>query len=573
MLVSDYIAKYLVERNIIYAFGYPGGMVTYLMDSFNSNEQTAAFSLYHEQAAAFAACGYAQSSGHVGVAYATSGPGATNLITGICHAYFESVPSLFITGQVNTQEAKGNMKIRQRGFQETDVVALVNSVTKYCVYVAKAEDIKYHLDKALYYATEGRPGPVLLDIPIDIQRTEIDINSLQGFNQNKLILNDCQNAVRVITESLKESKRPVIILGNGIHIAGVSQKMRIVLNQLGIPVVSSMIAVDAMASSSDIYFGFIGAYGHRCANLIVAQSDLVISLGTRLDMRQTGANIKAFAQNARLVRIDIDSNEFENKIKDDEIDILADLKSLIPCLIDNSELRNYSGDPKWIGKCRFYKSKLDKIDLSEPNYLVQQISELIPDESIITTDVGQNQVWISQSFKVKPSQHILFSGGHGSMGYSLPAAIGAYYHARKPVYCFTGDGGFQMNIQELQYLVREKLPVKIFILNNHSLGMIRHFQEMYFDSNFTQTVKNQGYSEPDFVKIGLAYGINSFNISDIGDFKKCNAALYDQHPALFNVEMGCTTYVFPKLAFNKPIYDQDPAIDRALLAELLAYEG
>jgi len=573
MLVCDYIAQYLVERDIKYAFGYPGGMVTYLMDSLSATEQMHSYSMYHEQAAAFAACGYAQSSGKVGVAFATSGPGATNLITGICHAYFESVPTLFITGQVNTQESKGNMKIRQKGFQETDVISMVQNVTKYCAYIGDAKDIKYFLDKALFFATDGRPGPVLLDIPIDIQRTEIDPEKLRDFSQTQILSDNYQDAVRIIRENLTAAHKPVIIVGNGIHIAGVTMMLRSLLSNLGVPIVSSMTAMDIMPSASNNYFGFIGAYGHRCANFIVSQSDLVISIGSRLDIRQTGANIKAFAEHAKLVRVDIDLDEVENKIKEDEIDVMADLKILVPCLINDPELQNYMVDSNWINKCHYYREKLYMVDQMEPTRIIEKISRFIPDESTITTDVGQNQVWIAQAFSIKTAQRVLFSGGHGSMGYSLPAAIGAYYSSKKPVYCFTGDGGLQMNIQELQFLVREDIPIKIFILNNYSLGMIRHFQEMYFESVFTQTVENQGYSVPDFRRIGLAYGIHSYDINQINDFDQCQEALTDLHPALFNVNMGHVTYVSPKLVFTKPIYDQDPPLDRELLAELLAYEG
>lgn len=573
MRVSDYIVKYIADKGIKFAFGYPGGMVTYLMDSFDNNENIVAHALYHEQAAAFAACGYAQASGNVGVAYATSGPGATNLITGICHAYFESVSTLFITGQVNTNEARGLLNIRQKGFQETDIIGMVDNVTKYCAYVEKAEDIKYYLDRAFYYATEGRPGPVLLDIPIDIQRGEINIDDLKGFIPVPKQSIDYPNIVKIILENLKNSAKPVIIIGNGVNTACVTKDFKKIIEKLGLPTVTSMIAVDVIPSDSKYNFGFIGAYGHRHANLIISQSDLLISFGSRLDIRQTGANIKEFAKNAKLIRVDIDQNEFGNNIKHNEIDIYADLKELVKYLSTDGILNDYNVSQKWFNQCQYYKTKLSQIDQMNPNKLVELLSDLIPDGSIITTDVGQNQVWVAQSFNVKSTQRILFSGGHGSMGYSLPAAIGAYYASKKPVYCFTGDGGLQMNIQELQFLAREKIPVKIFVLNNHSLGMIRHFQEMYFQSNCTQTVMMKGYSNPDFSKVGLAYGIRSHSIDHIKEFSQFKEELEDSNSVLFDVNVGDITYVYPKLAFNKPIYDQEPELDRELLDEILSFEG
>lgn len=573
MIVADYIVQYLAEKGTNCAFGYPGGMVTYLMDAFDRHQHFTAYSLYHEQAAAFAACGYAQTSGHLGVAYATSGPGATNLITGICHAYFESVPTLFITGQVNTNEAKGSLNIRQKGFQETNIVDMVKQVTKYSAYIDRGEDIKYHLDQAFYYATSGRPGPVLLDIPIDIQRFELNIETLRNFTPPTETAIDYPEIVKIIKDNLKQAKKPVIILGNGIRTAGVDEQLRVVINKLNIPVVTSMIAIDAVSADYPQYYGFIGAYGHRYANLIISQSDLLISLGSRLDVRQTGANVKEFARNAKLIRIDIDSVEFENKIKPDEIDLQADLKELVYHLNSDAFSNDLIIPEKWLDQCQYYRKMLLNIDNMRPNQIVDLICEMIPDGSIITTDVGQNQVWVAQSFKVKPNQRVLFSGGHGSMGYSLPASIGAYYASQKPVYCFTGDGGLQMNIQELQFLVREKIPVKIIILNNKSLGMIRHFQEMYFHSNFTQTVAHQGYSVPDFSRVGAAYGLPSRVISEQGDLKSCQNDLTSESPALIDIMIGETTYVYPKLAFNKPIYDQEPPLDRQLLDEILAYEA
>lgn len=573
MQVSDYIVQYMVGKEVKYAFGYPGGMVTYLIDSFSKNSNINAYALYHEQAAAFAACGYAQASGKIGVAYATSGPGATNLLTGICHAYYESVPTLFITGQVNTNEAKGRLQIRQKGFQETDIVKMVDKVTKYSAYIDKEQDIKYHLDKAFYYATQGRPGPVLLDIPIDIQRAEVDENDLTGFTPTDCEIPDYHYIAETILMSLKNSIKPVILIGNGIKISGVTEDFYRILIKLGVPVITSMVAVNTFPSDNKLNYGFLGAYGHRYANIIISKCDLLISFGSRLDIRQTGSNVEEFATEAKLIRIDIDQSEFENKIKENEIDFYADLKDLVKYLDIEARNNAFVISEKWINQCQHYKEKLSKIDWLAPNYMVEQISELIPDKSLITTDVGQNQVWISQSFQIKKEQKILFSGGHGSMGYSLPAAIGAYFATKKPVYCFAGDGGIQMNIQELQFVSRENIPVKIFILNNHSLGMIRHFQEMYFNSNFTQTLTNKGYSTPDFIKIGFAYGIKSYSINSIEDLLKFQEEIVDTNSALFDINLGDRTYVYPKAAYNKPIYNQEPELDKGILDDMLGYEG
>lgn len=565
MKLSDYIVEYLIKKEITDVFGYPGGMIAHLMDSFNKYEQfIKAHTNYHEQAAAFAACGYAQSSGKVGVAYATSGPGATNLVTGICHAYFDSVPCVFITGQVNTFESKKDYSIRQRGFQETDIISIVKKVTKYSVYIDKKENIKYHLDKAFFLANEGRPGPVLLDIPMNILRSEIEPQHLKGYT-SKFYNADPTN-YDAIAKQIKKSKRPCILLGNGVKTANYQKTAKSIVDKIQIPVLTSMIAFDVI-SDSKWNFGFIGAYGSRCANFIAAKSDLIISIGSRMDIRQVGAFREKFAPDATIIRFDIDKNELSYKVHDNEIDVCCSIGEAFNTISSIIESKNYI---EWRFVCKKIREKLKNIDYNGfPNHQISAISQKVPDNAIITTDVGQNQVWIAQSFCLKKNQIFLFSGSFGAMGYSLPAAIGAYYGSNgKPIFCFCGDGGFQMNIQELQYVIREKIPIKIIILNNNSLGMMRHFQEMYFDSNFFQTIPEQGYTSPDFSKIASAYGIKSIKFSDISDLQE-DECLYDDQAVVIEICINENTYVFPKLEFGKPNQDQEPLISRELYNEIM----
>lgn len=568
MKTSDYIVSYLIEKGITDVFGYPGGMVTHLLDSLDKyKNQISAHLTYHEQGAAFAACGYAQVSGRPGVAYATSGPGATNLITGICNAYFDSIPVIFITGQVNTFEAKGELGVRQRGFQETDIVSMVKSVAKYTAYVEDARKIKYYLDNAYNIAMQGRKGPVLLDIPMDIFRAEIDLEELTEHNiSDKEVCNEqilaSTEFIRIVKECLMKSERPCFLAGNGVKIAGAKKEYRELVAKLGIPVISSMISFDIIpnddSKTADYGYGFVGAYGDRFANFILAKSDLIITLGTRLDVRQVGKNRESFAPDAKIIRVDIDWGELNNKIREDEIQFAIGVDEAIKGLsMIELEDKDFS---KWIYLCKQIKETLSNLDITEPNMYINEISQMIPDNRIITTDVGQNQVWIAQSFSTKANQEILFSGGHGAMGYSLPAAIGAYYGSRKHVICFAGDGGIQMNIQELQFIAREKLPIKIVVLNNFALGMIRHFQEMYFGDRYIQTVSSGGYTVPDFCAIAEAYNIKSCGVFCIEDLKKIN--FNDNSPELIEVNLTGKTYVFPKLEFGKPNQDQEPLIKR-----------
>lgn len=555
MKASDYIVDFLKSRNITDVFGYPGGMVTHLMDSL-SKSSVRSHVTYNEQGAAFAACGYAQTTGNVGVAYATSGPGATNLLTGICNAYFDSIPTLFITGQVNSFEYKGSLGVRQRGFQETDIVSMASPVTKYAVRITEASKIRWYLEYAFYIALEGRRGPVLLDIPMDIFRADIDPSALPGFDIPSY---ERKASYDGLLEALSKARRPVILAGSGIKTAGVTQELNNTARKLCIPVVTTMLAVDAAQDS----YGFIGAYGNRTANFIVAKSDLVISLGARLDVRQTGARRENFAPDAVIARVEIDKGELSFKAHDNEIQIHADVKDVLNVL-SGASTADLTG---WNKVCDKIREELKDIDDRLPNKLVRRISEVIPGDSVITTDVGQNQVWVAQSFKVKSGQRIFFSGGHGAMGYSLPAAIGCAVADGKDVYSFSGDGGIQMNIQELQTIAREKLPVKIILFNNSALGMIRHFQEMYFEDNYAQTVPEGGYTVPDFKAVAEAYKIPYKCVEKEEDIE---GGLFDVEGPLFvEVRIAEPTYVYPKLEFGKPNQDQEPLLNRALYNRIM----
>lgn len=565
MKVSDAIVQFLIDKQITDVFGYPGGMVTHLMDSFNKyKDKISAHVTYNEQGASFAACGYAQTSLKPGIAYATSGPGATNLITGICNAYFDGIPTIFITGQVNTYESGKGLACRQKGFQETDILGIVKPITKYCAYIENPEDLLPELEKAYNVALEGRCGPVVLDIPMNIQRSEI--HYLLEENQNYEHNNISEDQLARIAILISNAKRPCILVGAGIRQSGAARQFVAMMESIQIPVVTSMIAVDVLPSNHPMKYGFIGAYGDRTANFIVDKCDLLITLGSRLDIRQTGVNQENFAPHAKIIRVDIDQQECTNKIKSNEIDIYQDLKDVIPFLFSMLS-NNLKENEEWIRLCDLIKKELKNIDDQHPNRIVASISEELPENIIITTDVGQNQVWISQSFQVKKNQRILFSGGHGAMGYSLPAAIGAYYASKKPVICFNGDGGFQMNIQELQFISSHSLPIKIFVFNNHSLGMIRHFQEMYFDARYTQTVTTGGYYSCDLEKIADAYHIPYFKFTQNDSIVKM--IFEEKGPCLIEINLPEETYVVPKLAVGKPNTDQEPPLDRSLYRKLM----
>lgn len=571
MKVSDYVVDYLIQMGITDVFGYPGGMVTHLMDSLGKKEDKIKTHItYHEQAAAFAACGYAQASDKVGVAFATSGPGATNLITGIGNAYFDSIPTVFLTGQVNTYESKGSSAIRQKGFQETNIVPMVEEITKAAFYVQKADEICRVMHEAFRIAMEDRKGPVLVDIPMDVFRADIEITeALMETEERKKDWEDTANRFgKCLSDALKVSERPCLVLGNGLKIDHQVNNIRGILRSCPLPVVSSMLAVDVIPEGHGLegtYYGFIGAYGNRTANFVVAKSDLLICLGTRLDVRQVGGKREQFAPNAKIIRVDIDETELANQIREDEEAFCLPLKLAIPIL--RRALADCEAYDAWLGVCKKIKKQIKYTDEKEPNRFINEISRHTPDGYSIVADVGQHMIWVAQSFRMKPDQRVYFSGGMGSMGYALPAAIGVYYATGKPVICFAGDGGLQMNIQELQFLARERIPVKIIILNNAALGMIRHFQEMYFEENYYYTVKDRGYTTPDFIRVAEAYGIAGKRLHDIDEIKTME--LVEGQPEVFEVVLKGDTYVFPKLEFGKPNQDQEPLLDRELYNYLM----
>lgn len=568
MKVSDYLVKYLIDKGITDVYGYPGGMVTHLMDSFRKfAPHIAAHVMYHEQAAAFAACGYAQASGKVGVAYATSGPGATNLITGICNAYFDSIPTLFLTGQVNTFELKESSPVRQKGFQETDIVSMIRGVTKYAACIKKPERIKWYLDRAFAEAQGDRKGPVLLDIPMDIMRAEIETESLESFDGCLLSAaaqNLDDNELQKIEELLARSCRPLLLLGCGLKFANITADIIDLLNAIDIPIVTTMNAFDVVPHSRS--YGFIGAYGGRTANFIAAKCDLLISIGARLDVRQVGAMRKNFAPKAKILRVDIDEGELSYLVRDDEIHLQKDAICVLEAIRDIMA-HNDTNYGCWQSVCAQIKQELTGIDEDAPTRFVNRLSQNIPENTLITTDVGQNQVWVAQAFEVRRGQRIFFSGGHGAMGYSLPAAIGACKASGNVVICFCGDGGFQMNIQELQTVVREKLPIKIILLNNNALGMIRHFQEMYFDKDYFQTTASCGYTVPNFGKIAGAYGILYRKVEKLEDID--SIMLQGRECCLIEVRLPEKTYVSPKLQYGKPNQDQEPCLDRSLYNKIM----
>lgn len=517
MKVTDYIIEFLIEKGITDIFGYPGGVICHLMDSATKYPQIKAHTNYHEQGAAFAACGYAQVSGKLGVAYSTSGPGATNLVTGIANAYYDSTPTLFLTGQVDTYAEKGDYPVRQRGFQETDVVSMVQSMTKYAVRVDDVNTIKYCLEKAYAIAFEGNPGPVLLDLPADVQRAEVDIDSLEGY-ESEVKDSSYTEEIETISDAISNAKRPLLLIGNGVKLSFTSTEIKAIAETLGVPCIFTMPAFDVFPSSHPLNYGFLGGNGHKYANSIASKSDLIITIGSRMCIRQIGLAREKFAPVAKLIRIDIDKDSMTYKVHDDEVAIAADLKALLPQWKDVVKpLNDYS---EWKKECDIIKAENDQS--GEGAQLLKKFSKLVPADYDVTLDVGLNQLLCAVNFEVKEGQRVYMSAGHGAMGYSLPAAIGVSTCANKSVVSFCGDGGLMMNVQELQYLKREQLPVKIVCINNGALGMIKAFQERNFNKNYINTTLESGYMTVDLQKLAIAFDIPYTRVSSESELTNVN---------------------------------------------------
>lgn len=567
MKASDYIALYLERRGVTHVFELIGGMITFLLDSLHQKTGVQIVSMHHEQGAGFAAEGYGRMSGIPGVAMATSGPGATNLLTTIGSCYFDSTPAVFITGQVNRHEQKGDRAIRQLGFQETDIVSMARPVTKAAWLVNDPADLPRMLEEAFELALSGRPGPVLIDIPMDVQRAEItDLSRLEAPKPEKVSQppSNPQAAEfwEAFTKDLATAKRPLILAGGGIRSALAAESFRALTRSLEIPVVYSLMAVDALPSNDPLRVGLIGSYGNRWANIALAESDLLLVLGSRLDVRQTGADTKDFKGDRTIYHVDCEPGEMNNRVTD----CIALVSELRPFL-EQANAAPPLSQPKPDWSARIAELKGQWPDIAEfrdgkginPNELMHRVSAASKAAAAYVLDVGQHQMWGAQSIDLEVHQRLLTSGGMGAMGFALPAAIGACLGSRnEPVVVVAGDGGFQLNIQELQTIVRLQLPIKIVVVNNQCHGMVRQFQESYFHGRYQSTF--WGYTTPSFSKVAEAYGIASAFVSEITELTAALDQCWENPgaPFLLEVAIATGTNAYPKMAFGLPISQMEP---------------
>ena len=573
MKVADYIINYLADYGIEDVFLVYGAANGDLVDAFTRNDKIRYIATMHEQGGGFAAEGHAKISGKIGVAMATSGPGGMNFVTSIGNCFYDSVPCLFITGQIKSQFMRPDKSIRQIGFQETDIVSVVEPMVKYAKTITDPLDVKYQLEKALYLATEGRPGPVLLDIPLDIQQQNVDEKDLLGYDvslKNTYDLDVINNHI----DDLKNSKRPCLMIGGGVRLSGAVDELLELGRQLKIPMFPTWNALDIVCSDYEYYGGRIGTYGGAGRNFGIQNSDLLLAIGSRISGRITGGNVNTFAREAKKYMVDVDKPGLQKKLQQVPFDecIYSDAKLFINLLIErlkNEDLPSFDG---WVDKVMDWKIKYDPVvdnmfksrKYPHPYAFIRILSEEMKSNDIFVADCGGNIVVSNHAFETKTGQRYFTNNGNSPMGFSFAGAIGASIAADdlQDVVCVIGDGGFNMNIQELQTIVNYNIPVKTIILNNHIYGITKAFQETNFDGR-AEACGPIGYNPPNFKDIVEAYKIPTMVVDDGMDYDKVRAQIKEflNHKGPIVMDFNCHEYhtYDPKIVgWKTPIEDMYP---------------
>ncbi len=550
---SEAIIKCLLEENVDLIYGYPGGAIMPFYDSlYHFQDKINHVLVRHEQGATHAAQGYSRSSGKVGVVIATSGPGATNLVTGIADAQIDSTPMVCITGQVSSN------LLGSDAFQETDIIGITTPITKWNYQITKASEIASIFSKAFYIARSGRPGPVLIDITKDAQFEMTDFlykkhKKLRSYNPKPEI---SDNSISDACTLINKAKKPFIIFGQGVILANAEEEFRVLMEKTGIPSAWTILGLSAVATDHPLNVGMVGMHGNYGPNVLTNECDLLIAIGMRFDDRVTG-NLNHYAKQAKIIHLEIDPAEINKNVKVD-VAVLGDLKNTLPKIIEKVEEKKHE---KWLQKFRDLNHieydkvikddlfpKKEKITMGE---VIHQINIATKGNAIIVTDVGQHQMVACRYAKFNESKSNITSGGLGTMGFALPAAIGAKMGApKREVIAIIGDGGFQMTIQELGTIFQTGVPVKIVVLNNDFLGMVRQWQQLFFDKRYSSTEM----VNPDFVAIANGYQIESERVSKRENLKESIQKMIDSpNPFFMEVVVGKEDNVFPMIPTGESV--------------------
>lgn len=550
-------AKMLIEalqiEGVEVVFGYPGGRVLFIYDEIYKQKYFKHILVRHEQGAIHAADGYARASGKVGVAIVTSGPGFTNAVTGIATAYTDSIPLVVISGQV------GITQIGTDAFQEIDAVGISRQCTKHNYLVKSIKELPKILKEAFYIARSGRPGPVLIDLPSDISNTMGEFIYPQNIvlETYKPKLEGNSRQITKLINAMDSAKKPLFYIGGGANLADCSEEIRAIMEATQIPAVETLMARGVCGDKNPLFLGMAGMHGSYSANMAISECDLLISLGARFDDRITG-KLSEFAKHAKIAHIDIDPSSI-GKIVDVDYPIVGDLKRVCVSLAQNLGDFDKHKTREWLKTLESYRKKHhfkyeDSNKILKPQWIIERVSEICGDNAIIVTDVGQHQMWAAQFYEFNTPRKFLTSGGLGTMGFGMPAAMGAKVAQSKlPTIAIVGDGGVLMNIQELMTCVEQKLPVITIILNNNYLGMVRQWQTFFYEERYSSVDLSM---QPDFVKLAESFGALGFSVETKADFDKAfKNALNSQLPSLLEVKVDRMESVFPMVAAGDAIYN------------------
>lgn len=553
MKVSEYIAQYLQKQGITDAFGIPGGVILELMYALDATEGITPHLSFHEQCAGFAACGYAQAGRKLGVAYATKGPGFTNLLTAMADAYYDSIPVLFITAHSAATLPEGCRLVAD---QDMDTCGMVRNITKYAKRIDDIEEISISLEKACQIAKDGRKGPVFLDIAASLFKKEM-ISSASVHHQVEHI--DTEKYVSLICSEIKSAKRPVILLGDGINQSATNDAINRFIEKAGVPVLSSRYCHN-IVRNQEYYYGYVGSHGIRYANFILSKADLVVSLGNRLYFPSHSLSYSKIIEHAKFLRFDIDDGELNKHLQ-----MLAgkqvDMASLVPALaMTDTDCGNHK---EWLEVCKTLKFQLKDEDVNETVLLLSKLLKTLPKDCIIVNDVGNNEFWMSKACVYAGiANRTLYSKSFGALGNALGKAIGAYYATKKPVVAFVGDQGVQMNIQELQYISQHHLPIAIVLLNNSSSGMIKDREAIAGYGYSLHTTEESGYGSPKFSIVAEAYRMVYLRIDEYHSFP-----IIDR-PLFLELSISENQTLTPSLPRGRDIQDLEPRINKELYNRL-----
>lgn len=590
MRMVDYLIEQVYNAGAEHIFFVPGTGCMFLTDALARNKELVAVSVHHEQAAGMAALSYAKMNNKLGACVVTTGCGGTNTITALLHAWQDNVPCIFISGQASRHQTvrNSNLRLRQMGRQEADIVSIVSSITKYAVMINDPEDVVYEIGKCIYEAQHGRKGPVWIDVPMDIQNCLIDPDEQKKFkpaanmNANQLDEND----LAYITNELALSKHPIILAGNGIRLAGAIDEFNEFVNKYRIPVTYSRLGHDLIETDNDLSIGMVGMLGaSRAGNFALANSDLVLCIGCRLSIDTTGYEYEKFAREAKVIVVDIDEIEHsKNTVKIDKL-ILEDAKIFLSTMTAQDLSADYS---EWAEKCLHWKKCFptcleeykhgEKIDMY---YFTDALSEVLPDKATVISDAGNAFFTVSPIIRVKKGQRSITSGGQAEMGYALPGAIGVSYATNGPVIAINGDGSVMMNLQELETISFHKLPIKICIMNNNGYSSIRHLQDNAFRGRQIGCDETTGVSFPDFEKVANAFGISYVRLEGSDDLpNKIKNMLAIEGPVICEVmcveKQGflnvSSTFNSKKRLVTRPLEDQAPFLERNVFLKEMVIE-